>query len=125
MFKDSASKLVTKTIKESDEITFELNYYMKLSESEKTTLKEFRENYAKTSPLHFNFEDNIFGFSQKKTFKKVQFIANPPKLEDVEANFINEIKETLNKYNNFLNFDKLENLEKSTEMNINDVLKES
>jgi len=122
MFNNSSCKLITKTKKDDDGIAIELNYYIQLNFDELKKIKEFRESYAKTSPLHFNFEEEVFLFSQKKYFKKNQFINDPPNLEDIESNFLDEIKFTLNQYMNFLHFDQLENREKSKEVNLNEVL---
>jgi len=123
MFHNSSCELVTKTEKDDRGIAFELNYYIQLNTNEIAKLKEFREKYAKTSSIHFNFEEGTFLFSQKKYYKKSQFINDPPKLDDIESNFLDEIKTTLNQYKNFLHFDQLENLEKSRNINLNDVLK--
>jgi tRNA splicing endonuclease len=122
MFQDSSGELVTKTIKDNDGISIELKYYLKLNATEISKLKEFRENYAKTSSIHFNFDEEIFLFNKKYYFKKKQFIKDPPKLDEIESNFLDEIKFTLNRYKNFLHFDQLENLEKKSEINLNVVL---
>ena len=122
MFKNTTCKLVTKTLKDTDGMAIELICHLNLDVNESNKLKEFRNNYAKTSPLHFHFEDQ-FSFSQKKYFKKNQFIENPPKLDEIENNFLNEIKLTLRQFKNYLYFDKLENLEKVAEINLNEFLK--
>ena len=122
MFKDTSCKLITKTLKDIDGMAFELICYLKLDANEKNKLKEFRENYAKTSSLHFHFNDQ-FSFSQKKYFKKNQFIENPPKLDEIENNFLNDIKLTLRQFKNYLYFEKLENLEKEADFNLNEFLK--
>ena len=124
MFKDTSGKLVTKTLKDSDGMAFELICYLNLNADETGELKEFRNNYAKTSSLHFHFDDQ-FSFSQKKYFKKTQFIENPPKLDEIEQNFLREIKLTLKQFKNYLYFDKLENLEKVAEISINDFLQKA
>jgi hypothetical protein len=121
MFKDTSCKLITKTLKDIDGMAFELICCLKLDANEKNKLKEFRENYAKTSSLHFHFNDQ-FSFSQKKYFKKNQFIENPPKLDEIENNFLNDIKLTLRQFKNYLYFEKLENLEKEADFNLNEFL---
>ena len=123
MFHNSICKLVTKTKNDAEGLAFELNYYIQLNENELVKLKELREKYANTSSIHYNFNDSSFWFSQKKYFKKAQFINEPPKLDVIESSFLDDIKTTLNQYKNFLHFDKLENLEKSKEINLNEVLK--
>jgi hypothetical protein len=122
MFKDTSCKLVTKTLKDTDGMAFELICYINLDANEKNKLKEFRENYAKTSSLHSHFNDQ-FSFSQKKYYKKNQFIENPPKLDEIENNFLIDIKLTLKQFKNYLHFDKLENLEKVAEINLNEFIR--
>jgi len=118
MFKNSNGELVTKTIRENDGITFELVFKMNLHSDEVNNLKDFRENFAKTSPLHFHFEDENFSFSQKKYFKKKQFVKDPPKIEDIEKGFLENIKTTLHRYKNFVNFDKIQEEEKRSTIDI-------
>lgn len=122
MFHNSAGELVTKIIKDNDGISFEFNYYIQLNSNEIEKLKGFRENYAKSSTIHFNFEEGGFSFNQKKYYKKKQFITDPPELDDIESNFLDNIKRTLNQFKNFLHFDKLENGEKTTKINITEIL---
>jgi len=62
MFHNSSGELKTQTIKDSNGITFELHYFILLNAQEIAKLKEFRENYAKTSPIHFNFNEGHFSF---------------------------------------------------------------
>lgn len=123
MFHNSSGELRTQTIKDSNGITFELQYFILLNAQEIARLKEFRENYAKTSPIHFNFNEGHFSFSKKKFYKKNHFITDPPKLKEIEEEFLNEIKATLNMYKNFIHFDQLENLENTKKINIADIIK--
>lgn len=123
MFQNSLTELKTRTKKDNDGISYELYFYINLNSDELSKLKEFREQFAKTSPLHFNFEEDNFLFSQKKYYKKSQFINNPPILEDIKSNFLSEVKNTLDQYNNLIQFDQLENQELSEKMDITEVLK--
>lgn len=118
MFENTSADLVTKVVKENDEVTYEFKYLIQLNPDEKNKLKEYRENFAKTSHIHFNFDEDKFQFSQKKYFKKSQFIEDPPDLEDLENHFINDVRATLKQFKNFLDFEKLENLERSKTITI-------
>ncbi len=123
MFQNSVCELVTKTVKDSQGISIELNYYIHLNSEELLKLKEFREKYANTSSVHFNFKEGEFFFSQKKYIKKSQFIAEPPKLDELEMNFLKDIKVSINQYKNLLQFDEFESLEKRNNINLDDILK--
>ncbi|MFZ1291066.1 MAG: hypothetical protein WAR79_13300 [Melioribacteraceae bacterium] len=125
MFEDSNCNLVTKIVKEKEGISYEFKYYIQMNSDEKTKLKEFREEYAKTSPIHFNFDEQNFLFSQKKYFKKSQFISDSPILEEIELKFLNDIKQTLIHFNNLLKFEKMENLEISKQLNLSEILNTS
>ncbi len=118
MFENNSADLVTKVVKENDEVTYEFKYFIQLNSNEKNKLKEFRENFAKTSHIHFNFDDSKFQFSQKKYFKKSQFVEDPPDLDNLENNFLNDVNKTLKQFKNFLDFEKLENFERSKTINI-------
>ncbi|MBK8946597.1 MAG: hypothetical protein IPM32_15175 [Ignavibacteriae bacterium] len=122
MFENSNCNLFSKIIKERDGISYEFKYCIEMSFDEKKKLKEFREEFAKTSPIHFNFDEQNFQFSQKKYFKINQFITDPPKLKDLESKFINDIKLTITQFNNFLEFEKIENLEKKENIGISKIL---
>ncbi|MCB0731958.1 MAG: hypothetical protein KDC88_13085 [Ignavibacteriae bacterium] len=123
MFQNSSGELITKTIKDENGIGFELQYIILLNSNEIKKLKEYRENYAKTCPIHFNFNEGHFSFSKKKFFKKNQFVDNPPKLSELEAEFLDEIKHTLNRYKNLLHFDQIESLEKNSKISVPEILK--
>lgn len=123
MFHNSNCELITTTKKEVDGISFEFIYKMNLSVEEIEKLKHFRENFGKTSPIHFNFSENKFSFSQKKYLKKNQFVENPPNLEQLETIFLDEIKLTLNKFKNLLSYEKTENSEKAKTLDLSEVLK--
>jgi len=125
MFEDSNCNLVTKIVKEKEGISYEFKYYIQMNSDEKTKLKEFREEYAKTSPIHFNFDEQNFLFSQKKYFKKSQFISDSPILEEIELKFLNDIKQTLIHFNNLLKFEKMKNLEISKQLNLSEILNTS
>ena len=122
MFRNNSCELKTKTFKDETGLVIELQYHMNLNSDEVEKLKIYRENYAKSSSIHFNFDGDIFLFSQKKYFKKKQLVKTPLNIEEIESNFLDEIKSTLNRYNNFLNYDRLNNLDKSQSINLNDVL---
>lgn len=124
MFENSNCNLVTKIVKDHEGIAYEFKYCIEMNSNEKKKLKEFREEYAKTSPIHFNFDEQNFLFSQKKYFKKSQFIVDPPKLEDIESKFLNDVRQTLSQFNNLLKFEKIENLEKNKQFNLSEILKE-
>ncbi|MBI1933951.1 MAG: hypothetical protein HYS24_15570 [Ignavibacteriales bacterium] len=122
MFENSNCNLSKKTIKDSEGITYEFKYCIEMSSEEKNKLKEFREDYAKTSPIHFNFEGTNFQFSQKKYFKKNQFILDPPKLNELQNKFLNDIKNTLTQFNNFIQFERQENIEETKSISVKDIL---
>jgi len=122
MFNSDNSELVTKTIKESDGITFELYYHLNLNDEELEELKEFSENFAKSSPIHFHFDEDKFQFSQKKYFKKKQFIKKPPEMDEIEKSFLNEIKIVLSRFMNFRKFGQLENIERSRQLDLVELL---
>ena len=123
MFLNSECELTTTTKKDVDGISFEFIYKMNLSVEEMEKLKHFRENFGKTSPIHFNFSENNFTFSQIKYLKKSQYVENSPNLEQIEKNFLDEIKLTLNKFKNLLRYENTENSEKTRTLDISDVLK--
>ena len=122
MFHNSTCELITSTKKEVDGISFELTYLMNLTAEEIEKLKHFRENFGKTSPIHFHFNENKFALSQKKYLKKSQFVEFPPDLEEIEKNFLGEVKSTLNKFNNLLKFENLESSEKKRSLELKDIL---
>lgn len=123
MFENSNCNLFSRILKDDDGISYEFKYCIQITPEEKMKLKEFREKFAKTSPIHFNFEEQNFQFSQKKYFKKSQFISEPPKQDDLESHFLNDIKCTLIQFNNFLKFEKIENVEIKKEICVADILK--
>lgn len=123
MFLNSNCELITTTKKDVDGISFEFFYKMNLSAAEIEKLKHFRENFGKTSPIHFNFSENKFSFSQIKYLKKSQYVENPPNLGQMENNFLEEIKLTLNKFQNLLRYENTENSEKTRAVDISEVLK--
>lgn len=122
MFNNSNCELITNTKKDSDGVSFELTYTMDLSAEEIAKLKLFRENFAKTSPIHFHFNDTKFAFTQKKYLKKSQFVENPPNLEEIENKFLSEIKSTLDRFNNLLKFENLEDSDKMKNIDLNELL---
>jgi hypothetical protein len=122
MFHNSNCELITKTKKEVDGISIDLTYNMNLSPEEIEKLKLFRENFGKTSPIHFQFNDTKFAFSQKKYLKKSQFVENPPNIEEIENKFLSEVKITLDKFNNLLIFESLVDSEKSKNYDLKEML---
>ena len=71
MFHNSTGELITKIHKDDDGIAFELNYYIQLNSNESEKLKEYRENHAHSSSIHFNFEEGTFSFNQKNIIRRV------------------------------------------------------
>ena len=122
MFQNLNCELVSTVKKETDGISFELEYIMDVTKEEIGKLKHFRENFAKTSPIHFHFNDNKFSFSQKKYLKKSQFIENPPNMEEVETIFLEEIKTTLVRFDNLLKFENIENSEVTRKINLSTLI---
>ena len=122
MFHNTNCELITKTKKEVDGISFDLTYKMNLSPEEIVKLKLFRENFGKTSPIHFQFNDTKFSFSQKKYLKKTQFVENPPNLEEIENKFLSEVKSTLEKFNNLLKFESLEDSDTTKNFDLKEIL---
>lgn len=122
MFHNTNCELITKTKKEVDGISFDLTYKMNLSPEEIVKLKLFRENFGKTSPIHFQFNDTKFSFSQKKYLKKTQFVENLPNLEEIENKFLSEVKSTLEKFNNLLKFESLEDSDSMKNFDLKEIL---
>lgn len=122
MFHNTNCELITKTKKEVDGISFDLTYKMNLSPEEIVKLKLFRENFGKTSPIHFQFNDTKFSFSQKKYLKKTQFVENPPNLEEIENKFLSEVKSTLEKFNNLLKFESLGDSDTTKNFDLKEIL---
>lgn len=123
MFQKVNCELISKTRKEPDGISYELLYVMDVSKEEKDKLKHFRENFAKTSPLHFHFNDDKFSFSQKKYYKKSQFIETPPDLIELETSFLEEVKHTFKRFNNLIQFEKTEDIEVTKKIDLKELMK--
>lgn len=122
MFRNSICKISTKTNKNDEGISVELKCSINLSEDENAKLKEFREDFAKSSTIHFHFDEEIYLFSQNKYFKKKQYIKNPPNLNDLENEFKSDIRKVLTQYKNFVDFNNLQNIDETKEYTINELL---